>query len=114
MKTHILRKVRIILAAIMFIGITLMFMDFTGALHKWLGWMAKIQFLPALLAVNTVIIAGLLLLIAFLAADFWLTIGVVGALYILTVPVTCFIFLKVKSRYLKNVGGALDAVSPKV
>ena len=59
-------------------------------------------------------IAGLLLLIAFLAADFWLTIGVVGALYILTVPVTCFIFLKVKSRYLKNVGGALDAVSPKV
>ena len=46
----------------MFVGITLMFMDFTGALHKWLGWMAKIQFLPALLAANTVIIAGLLLL----------------------------------------------------
>ena len=62
MKTHILRKIRIILAAILFTGITLMFMDFTGALHKWLGWMAKIQFLPALLAVNTVIIAGLLLL----------------------------------------------------
>ena len=62
MKTHILRKIRIILAAIMFVGITLMFMDFTGALHKWLGWMAKIQFLPALLAANTVIIAGLLLL----------------------------------------------------
>ena len=62
MKTHILRKIRIIMAAIMFAGITLMFMDFTGALHKWLGWMAKIQFLPALLAANTVIIAGLLLL----------------------------------------------------
>lgn len=62
MKTHILRKIRIILAAIVFVGITLMFMDFTGALHTWLGWMAKIQFLPALLAANTVIIAGLLLL----------------------------------------------------
>ena len=62
--------------------------------------------------VSLPLFAGLLLLIAFLAADFWLTIGVVGALYILTVPVTCFIFLKVKSRYLKNVGGALDAVSP--
>ena len=62
MKTDNLRKIRIILAAIMSAGITLMFMDFTGALHKWLGWMAKIQFLPALLAVNTVIIAGLLLL----------------------------------------------------
>ena len=62
MRTHILRKIRIVLAAVMFAGITLMFMDFTGALHTWLGWMAKIQFLPALLAANTVIIAGLLLL----------------------------------------------------
>ena len=62
MKNTNLRKIRIILAAIMFTGITMMFLDFTGALHKWLGWMAKIQFLPALLAVNTVIIAGLLLL----------------------------------------------------
>ena len=62
MKASLLRKVRIILAAIMYAGITLMFLDFTGTLHKWLGWMAKIQFLPALLAVNTVIIAGLLFL----------------------------------------------------
>jgi CDP-diacylglycerol--serine O-phosphatidyltransferase len=59
-------------------------------------------------------VAGLLLLIAFLAADFWLTIGVVGALYILTVPVTGFVFLKAKARYLRNIGGALDSVSPKV
>ena len=62
MKNNLLRKIRIVSAAIIFAGITLMFMDFTGALHTWLGWMAKIQFLPALLAVNTVIIAGLLLL----------------------------------------------------
>lgn len=62
MKASLLRKARIILAAIMFTGITLMFLDFTGVLHKWLGWMAKIQFLPALLAANTIIIAGLLLL----------------------------------------------------
>ena len=62
MKNNLLRKIRIVLAAIMFAGITLMFLDFTGALHTWLGWMAKIQFLPALLAVNTVIIAVLLLL----------------------------------------------------
>ena len=62
MKNNLLRKIRIWLATIMFTGITLMFLDFTGALHTWLGWMAKIQFLPALLAVNTVIIAVLLLL----------------------------------------------------
>ena len=46
-----LRKIRIILAAVFFIGVTLLFLDFTGTLHAWLGWMAKIQFLPAVLAV---------------------------------------------------------------
>ena len=59
-------------------------------------------------------IAGLLLLIAFLAANFWLTIGVVGALYILTVPFSGLVFLKSKARYIRNAGGTLDAVSPKV
>ncbi|MBR6587743.1 MAG: hypothetical protein IKK82_10015, partial [Kiritimatiellae bacterium] len=45
------------------------------------------------------VMAGLLLLIAFLVSNFWLTIGVVGILYICTVPVTGFIFLKSKARY---------------
>ena len=45
-----LRKIRIILAAVFFTGITMLFLDFTGTLHTWLGWMAKIQFLPAALA----------------------------------------------------------------
>ena len=57
-----LRKVRIFLASVFFIGTTLLFLDFTGTLHAWLGWMAKIQFLPAMLAVNTIVIAALLLL----------------------------------------------------
>lgn len=57
-----LRKIRIILASIFFIGITLLFLDFTGVLHTWLGWMAKIQFLPAVLAFNFAITAALLLL----------------------------------------------------
>lgn len=52
-----LRKVRIVLAALFFIGMTLLFLDFTGTLHVWLGWMAKIQFLPALLAVNAGVVA---------------------------------------------------------
>ncbi len=47
-----LRKVRVVAAAIFFIFITLLFLDFTGTLHGWFGWMAKIQFLPALLALN--------------------------------------------------------------
>ena len=47
-----LRKIRIVAAVLFFLLITLLFLDFTGTLHAWFGWMAKIQFLPALLAVN--------------------------------------------------------------
>ncbi len=57
-----LRKTRIILAAIFYVGVTLLFLDFTGTLHSWLGWMAKVQFLPALLAMNVGIVAVLILL----------------------------------------------------
>lgn len=51
-----LRKIRITLALIFFVGITLLFLDFTGTVHAWLGWMAKIQFLPAVLALNVWVI----------------------------------------------------------
>ena len=57
-----LRKVRITLAAIVFVLITLLFLDVTGTLHQWLGWLAKIQFLPALLAMNVVVVVLLLAL----------------------------------------------------
>ena len=57
-----LRKIRIVLALIFFIGITLLFLDFTGTLHAWLGWMAKVQFLPAVMALNAGVIIALVLL----------------------------------------------------
>lgn len=57
-----LRKIRIALAAIFFLGIVWLFVDFTGIAHTWLGWMAKIQFLPAVLALNVAVVAALLLL----------------------------------------------------
>ncbi len=57
-----LKKIRITLATIFFIAVTLLFLDFTGTLHAYLGWMAKVQFLPALLAHNVVIVAALVLL----------------------------------------------------
>ena len=57
-----LKKIRVALAIIFWLGITLLFLDFTGALHGWLGWMAKLQFLPAVLAVNIAVIIGLVLL----------------------------------------------------
>ncbi len=55
-----LRKIRIIVATLFFLGITLLFLDFTGSVHSWLGWMAKIQFLPAVLALNVGVIVLLL------------------------------------------------------
>ena len=47
-----LRKIRVFLAVLSITFITLLFVDFTGTAHRWLGWMAKIQFMPALLALN--------------------------------------------------------------
>lgn len=57
-----LKKLRIALAVLFWLGITLLLLDFTGTLHAWLGWMAKLQFLPAVLALNVGVIAGLVLL----------------------------------------------------
>ena len=57
-----LRKIRITLAVICFVLITLLFLDFTGTLHFWFGWLAKIQFLPAVLALNVAVVATLVVL----------------------------------------------------
>ena len=57
-----LRKIRTILAAVFIVLITLLFLDFTGTLHHWLGWMAKIQFLPAVMALNVVVVVALIVL----------------------------------------------------
>lgn len=57
-----LRKIRITAAAVFFTVITLLLLDFTGTLHAWFGWMAKVQLLPAVLAVNAGVVAALVLL----------------------------------------------------
>ena len=58
----LLRRIRTILAAVVIVLITLLFLDFTGTLYHWLGWLAKVQFLPAVMALNVVVIVALLLL----------------------------------------------------
>ena len=60
MKT--LKTIRIILAAVMLAGITALLLDATGMLRHWLGWMPKILLLPAVLALNVVIIVAVLLM----------------------------------------------------
>lgn len=57
-----LRKIGITLGVIFFLLITALFLDFTGTVHLWFGWMAKIQFLPAVLALNVGVVVLLVLL----------------------------------------------------
>ena len=57
-----LKKIRMILGSVMFVGLTLLFLDFTGTIHLWLGWMAKVQALEAVLALNVVVIGALAVL----------------------------------------------------
>lgn len=54
-----LRKIRIALAVLFFIGITLLLV---GIGQQWWGWMAKLQFLPSCLAGNFIVIGGIVLL----------------------------------------------------
>ena len=57
-----LRKIRTTLAIIVLALVTLLFLDVSGALHAWLAWLAKIQFLPAVLALNVGVIVALVAL----------------------------------------------------
>lgn len=57
-----LKKIRVALAAIFLLGLTWLFLDFTGTAQAWFGWMAKLQFLPAVLAVNVGVVVLLVAL----------------------------------------------------
>ncbi len=55
--------------------------------------------------------AMLILLVAFLFTHFWLTLGVIGTGYILTVPIVGLVFLKVRAKYLREQGGTSEAAA---
>ena len=55
-----LRKIRIVLATVMLIGITWLFVDFTGTAHHCFSWMPKLQLLEAILALNVVALVFLI------------------------------------------------------
>ena len=57
-----LKPIRRVLAILFWLGITLLFLDFTGAMQPILGWMAKLQFLPSVLALNGISIAIVLVM----------------------------------------------------
>ncbi|GBU20384.1 ferredoxin [Fibrobacteres bacterium R8-0-B4] len=55
-----LKKIRIIAAVFFIVSLTLLFLDYTGTLQPYLGWSAKIQLLPAILAGNIAVAVGLI------------------------------------------------------
>ena len=75
-----LKKIRIALACIVFAGIVALFADQEGLLQPCLGWLAKIQFLPAVLALNVVVVVALLLLTLLLGRVYCSVICPMGVL----------------------------------
>ncbi len=63
-KASWLPKIRRLIAALMLMAITLLFLDFTGTISHYLGFLAKIQFLPAIMALNIGVIVAIILLTA--------------------------------------------------
>ncbi|MBR7169118.1 MAG: 4Fe-4S binding protein, partial [Alistipes sp.] len=56
------RKLRTVAALLLFVAIVLLFLDFTGVTHAYLGWLAEVQLLPALLALNVGVVGVLIVL----------------------------------------------------
>ncbi|MDE7419963.1 MAG: 4Fe-4S dicluster domain-containing protein [Muribaculaceae bacterium] len=61
-KQSTLKIIRRVLAIVSILLITPIFLDFTGTWQPLFGFMAKIQFLPALLSLNVIVIISLILL----------------------------------------------------
>lgn len=57
-----LRKIRIALAAIMFVAVTALFVVRTEGVYDYLSWTAMLQFLPAALALHFGVVVGIILL----------------------------------------------------
>ena len=60
-----LRKLRITLAILMILAVTLLFVGVGYGIDRWLGWAAKIQFIPALLSLSFVVTAVLVVIALF-------------------------------------------------
>ena len=60
-----LRKLRIVLQVVMMTLATLLLLGIGFQVHLWAGWVAKIQFLPAFLAFNAVVVTAIILVTIF-------------------------------------------------
>lgn len=100
-----LRKIRLTLAVLFFALVTLLFLDFTGSIHLWFGWLAKIQFLPALLALNVGIVLLLVVLTLLLGRVYC---SVICPLGVLQDVISWFSGRRKKKRYRFSYSPALS------
>ena len=68
-----IRKLRIFFAVLFFVCITALFLDFSGVLQRYLGWIASMQFFPAVMAGNFIFV-GFVLLVTLLFGRFYCSI----------------------------------------
>ncbi len=61
-KTSCLYRLRVAIQILVLPLITLLFLDFTNAIHLYFGWLAKVQLLPAILALNVGVVLALAIL----------------------------------------------------
>lgn len=59
---HCLRRLRIALATFFFVAVTLLFLGVSWKINLWLGWVAKLQFLPALISLDFLLLSGVIVL----------------------------------------------------
>ena len=60
--SHLLRTVRVVLATCFFVAVTLLFLGVGWQFNLWFAWVAKVQFLPALMALDFLVLATLIVL----------------------------------------------------
>lgn len=61
-RTNLLRTIRIALATLFFVAATLLFLGVGWQFNMWFAWVAKVQFLPALMALDFIVLAILIVL----------------------------------------------------
>ena len=106
-----LRKIRLAAALLFFTMITLLFLDFTGTVHGWFGWMAKIQFLPAVLALNVGVVIALVLLTLLLGRVYCSVICPLGVVTLWGIGSVCRRFGS-RGGFIGGVDCSLQCIRP--
>lgn len=96
-----LKVIRIVLAAVMLLGITALLLDTTGVLRHWLGWMPKIQLLPAVLALNFVVVVVVLVVTVLIGRLYCSVVCPMGIFQDFVTWISGLLFPKRKFQYRK-------------